>query len=79
MVMGPLKGLKTRGGGKLRRLTRSQNNRMLAGVCGGIAEYFGIDATVVRLLWTMLSLLTIWPGIVAYILAWIIVPADTRY
>ncbi|NLY31142.1 MAG: PspC domain-containing protein, partial [Firmicutes bacterium] len=45
----------------------------------GIAEYFGIDATVVRLLWTMLSLLTIWPGIVAYILAWIIVPADTRY
>jgi phage shock protein C len=63
----------------LRRLTRSQNNRMLAGVCGGIAEYFGIDATVVRLLWTMLSLLTIWPGIVAYILAWIIVPADTRY
>ena len=47
MVMGPLKGLKTRGGGKLRRLTRSQNNRMLAGVCGGIAEYFGIDATVV--------------------------------
>ncbi len=63
----------------MRRLTRSQNNRMLAGVCGGIAEYFGIDATVVRLLWTMLSLLTIWPGIVAYILAWIIVPADTRY
>ena len=47
---------------------------MLAGVCGGIAEYFGIDATVVRLLWTMLSLLTMWPGIVAYILAWIIVP-----
>ena len=63
----------------MRRLTRSQNNRMLAGVCGGIAEYFGIDATVVRLLWTMLSLLTIWPGIVAYISAWIIVPADTRY
>ena len=63
----------------MRRLTRSQNNRMLAGVCGGIAEYFGIDATVVRLLWTMLSLLTMWPGIVAYILAWIIVPADTRY
>jgi phage shock protein C len=63
----------------LRRLTRSQSNRMLAGVCGGIAEYFGVDATVVRLLWTMLSLLTIWPGIVAYILAWIIVPPDSRY
>ncbi|MGI6566376.1 MAG: PspC domain-containing protein [Firmicutes bacterium] len=63
----------------MRRLTRSQSNRMLAGVCGGIAEYFGVDATVVRLLWTMLSLLTIWPGIVAYILAWIIVPPDSRY
>ncbi len=63
----------------MRRLTRSQNNRMLAGVCGGIAEYFGIDATVVRLLWTLLSLLTIWPGIVAYILAWIIMPGDSRY
>jgi len=63
----------------LRRLTRSQNNRMLAGVCGGIAEYFGIDATVVRLLWTLLSLLALWPGIAAYAIAWIIMPPDPRY
>lgn len=47
---------------------------MLAGVCGGLAEYFGIDATIVRLLWVVISLFTVWPGFVAYILAWIIVP-----
>lgn len=64
------------GGGKLRRLTRSQNNRMLAGVCGGLAEYFGIDATIIRLLWTIISVCTVWPGFVAYIVAWIIVPPD---
>jgi phage shock protein C len=50
---------------------------MLAGVCGGLAEYFGIDATIVRLLWTIISVCTIWPGVVAYVVAWIIVPPDS--
>ncbi|NLJ85391.1 MAG: PspC domain-containing protein [Firmicutes bacterium] len=58
----------------MRRLTRSQSNRMLAGVCGGLAEYFGIDPTVVRLAWALLSLATVWPGFVAYIVAWIVIP-----
>jgi len=52
---------------------------MLAGVCGGLAEYFGIDATVVRLLWTIFSICTVWPGFVAYFLAWIIVPPDPGF
>jgi phage shock protein PspC (stress-responsive transcriptional regulator) len=58
------------------RLTRSRLDRKLAGVCGGIAEYFGVDATVVRVLW---AVLTIFPGAlllgaVSYVLAWFIMP-----
>ena len=59
-----------------RRLTRSTTDRKLAGVCGGLAEYLGVDATVVRLLW---AILTIIPGaivldIAAYLVAWFIMP-----
>lgn len=61
--------------GQMKRLYRSRNNRMLAGVCGGIAEYSDVDPTVVRLLWLLMSL--IWgAGIVAYIVGWIIIPEE---
>lgn len=61
--------------GQMKRLYRSRNNRMLAGVCGGIAEYSDVDPTVVRLLWLLMSL--IWgAGIIAYIVAWIIIPEE---
>ncbi len=61
--------------GQMKRLYRSRTNRMLAGVCGGIAEYSDVDPTVVRLLWLLMSL--IWgAGIVAYIVAWIIIPEE---
>ena len=58
------------------RLTRSRVDRKLGGVCGGVAEYVGIDSTVVRVLWVVL---TIFPGafllgIVAYLMAWFIMP-----
>lgn len=56
-----------------RQLYRSANQRMIAGVCGGFAEYFGIDVTIVRLIWTGLVLLG-FSGIILYIIAWIIVP-----
>jgi phage shock protein C len=60
---------------QMKRLYRSRTNRVIAGVCGGIAEYSNIDPTVVRLLWLLLSL--IWgTGIVAYIIAWIIIPEE---
>jgi phage shock protein C len=50
---------------------------MLGGVCGGVAEYFGIDATMVRLIYVLLSVLSVaFPGILIYIAAWIIIPGD---
>lgn len=63
-----------------RRLYRSRSSRMLAGVCGGIAEYFHIDPTLVRLGWVALSLLTFHfgAGLLLYIVWWIVVPEEGR-
>jgi phage shock protein C len=58
-----------------KKLYVSTVNRKIAGVCGGIAEYFEIDPTVVRLGWVILTLTTgIVPGIVAYVAAIIMMP-----
>lgn len=61
------------------RLTRSTTDRNLAGVCGGLAEYFRVDSTVVRLLWAILTIIpgAIVLGIVAYLVAWFIMPEST--
>jgi phage shock protein C len=60
---------------RVRRLSRSRTNRVLAGVCGGIAEYYGSDPTAVRLAALVLGVFTgIVPMIVAYIVAAIVVP-----
>ena len=56
-----------------KKLYKSNTNRMLAGVCGGIAEYFNLDPTVVRLDWVAFCALG-GSGILAYILAAIIIP-----
>jgi len=56
-----------------KRLYRSSTNYMLAGVCGGIAEYFDIDPTLVRLVWVIITLMG-GAGILAYIIAAIIIP-----
>lgn len=58
-----------------KRLYKSNQNKMIDGVCGGIAEYFGIDPTVVRLLWALFSLMG-GCGILAYIIAAIIIPRN---
>ena len=56
-----------------KRLYRSKKNKILGGVCGGIAEYVDTDPTLIRLLWALTAL--VWGfGILAYILAWIIIP-----
>lgn len=58
-----------------RRLFRSDTNKMIAGVCGGIGEYFNIDPTLIRLAWVILSIPTaLFGGLVAYIIAAIIIP-----
>ena len=59
-----------------KRLYRSQSNKVIAGVCGGIAEYLNADPTVIRIAWILLSLLPLVPGILIYIAAWIIIPKN---
>lgn len=61
-----------------KRLYKSATNRMAAGVCGGIAEYFGIDATLIRLGWVLFCALG-GSGILAYIIAAIVMPGKPRY
>ncbi len=56
-----------------KRLYRSTTNCMLAGVCGGIAEYFNIDPTLIRLAWVLFCALG-GSGVLAYIIAAIIIP-----
>lgn len=58
-----------------KKLYKSNNNKMIAGVCGGIGEYFNVDPTVIRLLWVLLLFPTaIFGGIIVYIIATIIIP-----
>ncbi|MGH2813530.1 MAG: PspC domain-containing protein [Actinomycetota bacterium] len=56
-----------------RKLYRSNTNRMLAGVCGGLAEYFNLDPTLIRVLFIVLAVLG-GSGVVLYLAMWIIVP-----
>lgn len=58
-----------------KRLHRSQKDKILGGVCGGIGEYFGIDPVIIRLLWVILFLIGGW-GALAYLIAWIIIPIE---
>ena len=55
------------------RLYKSRNDRMIAGVCGGIGEYFDIDPTLIRILWVTLLFMA-GGGLVAYLIAWIVIP-----
>lgn len=56
-----------------KRLTRSINDRQLAGVCGGVAEYFGVDSTIIRLALVLFTLLG-GAGVILYIILWLIMP-----
>lgn len=59
------------------RLTRTNNDRLLGGVCGGIAKYFGWDATLVRILYVVISILSAaFPGTLVYIILWIVMPKE---
>ena len=58
-----------------KKLYRSSKQRMIAGICGGLAEYFEMDVTILRLLFVAISLLSVLiPMVIFYIIAWIIVP-----
>lgn len=61
-----------------KRLYRSTKDRKIAGVCGGLAEYFAIDPVMVRVIAVLLLLPGGLPGFVPYIILWIVVPDDPR-
>lgn len=59
-----------------KHLKRSSDDRMIAGVCGGLADYIGADPAIVRLAVVALTFLGVGTTIVVYLVAWIIVPMD---
>jgi phage shock protein C len=60
-----------------KKLCRSKAKKMIAGVCGGLAEYFDIDTSLVRLIFVAISLITaVIPMVIFYIIAWIIIPVE---
>lgn len=63
-----------------KKLYRSENNKMIAGVCGGMGEYFNVDPTIIRLAWVLLSLpFAIFGGVIVYIAAALIIPIKGNY
>lgn len=60
-----------------KQLTRS-NNRMIAGVCSGIADYFGWDVTLVRILYVLATFFTAFSGGIVYLILWVIMPERHR-
>lgn len=58
-------------------LLRSRRNKMIAGVCGGIANWIGWDPTLVRFLYVLVSVLSAaFPGILVYVLLWLLMPKE---
>jgi phage shock protein C len=60
----------------VKRLYRSKKERILGGVCAGLGEHLDVDPTVIRLIWAVVSVLSIGTGIIFSILAWIIIPEE---
>lgn len=60
---------------KQKKLYRSRTNKMIAGICGGLGDYFNVDPTIVRIAFVVISLLP-GPSIIFYLLGWIIIPVE---
>jgi phage shock protein C len=61
-------------GGKV--LVRRRDNRIIAGVCAGLAEYTGIDVNLLRVIVAVLTLFTAGTGVLAYLIAWLVIPEE---
>jgi phage shock protein C len=59
-----------------KRLVRPRAGRKIAGVCLGVAEYFDVDVTLVRLVWLIVALMPPTIGLLAYLIAWIVMPEE---
>jgi len=60
----------------MKKLYRSRTDKKIAGVCGGLAEYFGIDATIVRVIAVVLLIPGGLPGFLPYLILWVVVPEE---
>lgn len=60
-----------------RKVYRAEDDKMIAGVCGGLGRYMGIDPTIIRLLWALWGLTGM--GVIVYIIAAIVIPRETNY
>jgi phage shock protein C len=59
----------------MKKLSKSKKNKVISGVCGGIAEYFNIDPSIVRILWAVISIFSAaFPGIILYIVCAVVMP-----
>lgn len=62
-----------------KKLSRSEKNKMIGGVCAGFGEYFDIDFTLVRLIFVALALMTaIFPMLIFYVVSWIVIPVEEK-
>ncbi len=57
-------------------LRRSRSNKMVGGVLAGIADYYGLDATVLRLVYVLATIFTAFAGVLVYLVAWLIIPLE---
>ncbi len=58
-----------------KKLYRNPHNKVLAGICGGLGEYFDFDPVVIRLFWLLLAIFSgVFPGVVAYVFAILLIP-----
>ncbi len=59
-----------------KKLRRSRSRKMIAGVCAGLADYFGLDTTLIRVVYVLLSVFTAFAGVLVYLILWLIIPYD---
>lgn len=62
----------------MKRLHKSEKDKMISGVCGGIAEYFDVDSTLIRVAWVLLTLCSCGIGIIGYIITAVIMPSAAK-
>ena len=63
-------------GNRTKVLVRSRKGRMVAGICAGLADYFGVDVTLVRVIVAVIAVITGGAGVLAYLVAWAIIPEE---
>ena len=66
------------GSGSSKVLFRPRAGRMVGGVCAGLANYTGIDVTLMRVIWAVVAIITGGAGLLAYLVSWIIIPDESR-